>query len=240
MKKLTALLLSALLVVPFISSCEKDDEGPQMSVLATVLPFWNEAGFAIQMDNGETMYPGKVRVNYKVKDEAQRAIIQFSKINTPIEGFTYNADIYNIVDLDTKEIKVAKSSDEKLGSDGIEIVEAFIGGGYLNIEFKVNIDPYSKEQTHVVELVDNQINGEPKFSTHYPLELRFRRAHSLQGEKGQTVSNIACFYLGRHTLDRLNCQGYELKFMGLDNDGKEDPEGSHMQSVKITPAASNL
>lgn len=240
MKKLTALLLSALLIVPFLSSCSKDDDGPQMSVLATILPFWSEYGFAVQMDNGETMYPGNLRIKYEVKDEAQRAIIQFSKINEPVNGFTYNADIYNIADIETKGINIVTSSDEVLGTDGIEIVEAYIGGGYLNIEFNVNIDPYAKDQNHIVELVDNQINGEPKYTTHYPLELRFRRAHSLQGESGRKVSNIVCFELGKHNLEQIGCSGYELKYYGLDNNGNNDPEGTQMKSVKITPSSSNM
>lgn len=234
MKKFTAILLCAMLVVPFISSCSKDDEGPTKSVLATILPFWNNVGFAIQVDDGSTMYPGKVRINYKAPDGAQRAIIHFSEINEPVQGFTYNIDIHNIQNLETKDIKVVTSSDEKLSGDGIEIVEAFVSGGYLNIEYKVSLDPYAKDQNHVIDLIDNMKDGEPVFTTHYPLELRFRRAHSLQGDRGETFNVIACFYLGKHSMSQLGCQGYELKYTGLGNN--DDPEGSEMLVYKVTPA----
>lgn len=234
MKKLAKFLLLAVLALPLLASCNKEDE-PTKSVLATILPYWNEVGFAIQLDNGESMYPAKVHVNYKAKEEAQRAIIFFSENSKPVAPFTYSVNIHGITELETKEIELASSSDDKLGEDGIEIVEAYIGGGYLNIEFKVNIDPYSKDQNHVISLVDNQINGEPKYTSHYPLELRFKRDHSVQDNRGVAVSNIACFYIGNYNLDRLDCEGYELKFLGLEDESNKDPEGVPMKSVKITP-----
>lgn len=236
MKKLTALLLLALVTIPFFSSCSKDDDAPTKSVLATIIPFWsNPYGFAIQLDNNETMYPSNMRVNYQPKEDATRAIIQFSELGETVTGFTYNVDIYGIAELETKEIKKVTSQDASLPADGIKVVGAYIGGGYLNIEFEVNIDPYNKEQGHVVELIDNQTNGEPLYTTHYPLELRFKRAHSIMGERGTTVSNIACFRIGTYDLSSLGCQGYEIKFIGLDKNGNNDPE-SRMESVKITPA----
>lgn len=234
MKKLVKILLLVALVLPILSSCNKDD-APKKSVLATILPYWNEVGFAIQMDNGETMYPSRVRINYKAKEEAQRAIILFSENSQPVAPFTYNVDIYGITELETKEIEYVTSPDEELSKNGIEIVDAYIGGGYLNIEYKVNIDPYSKNQSHIVSLVDNQIDGKPEYTTHFPLELRFKRDHSLQDGRGQTYTNIACFYIGNYSLKNLDCEGYEIKFFDLNSENEKDPESIQMKSVKVNP-----
>lgn len=236
MKKLVKILLFAALVLPVLVSCNKDDE-PKKSVLGTILPYFNEVGFAIQLDNGESMYPSRVHVNYQPKESAQRAIIYFTENNTPAAPFTYNVNIHGITEIETKEIELVSSSEEELSNDGIEIVEAYIGGGYINIEFKVNIDPYQKNQKHIVSLVDNQIGGEPKYDGYYPLELRFKRDHSLMDGKGQTVSNLVCFYIGSYNIDRLGCNGYEIKFTGLDSETNKDPEGKPMKSVKISPIA---
>lgn len=235
MKKFTKILLMAALTVPFLISCSKDDNnGPTYSVLATILPYWNDAGFAVQMDDEKTMFPGKVRFNYKPKEDAQRAIIAFSELNTPVQGFTINADIFSIHEIETKDIETALSEEDELGTDGIEVVEAYIGGGYLNIEFKVKVDPYDTDQKHVVSLVDNQIGGKPEYDTHYPLELRFKRAHALNEGRAQTVSNIACFYIGNYSLGSLGCEGYELKFKGIDGDADKDPDGKLNGSYKVS------
>ncbi len=237
MRKLTKILLLAALVLPILASCSKEDDLPKKSVLATILPYWNEVGFAIQMDNGETMYPRKVHVNYEPEDDAQRAIILFTENSESAAPFTYNVDIHGITEILTKDVEFIKSSDEELSNDGIEIVEAYIGGGYLNIEFKVMIDPYAKNQEHVVSLIDNQIDGEPEYTTHYPLELRFKRGHSLMDNRGQAVTDIACFYIGNYSLDRYDCQGYEIKFTGLEDESDKDPEGTDMKSVLVEPRA---
>ncbi len=229
MRKLAKFLLMVAIALPILASCNKED-GPRQSVLATIQPFWNEAGFTILLDNGETMYPSRMMVNYKAPKEPTRAIILFSNDNPPVDSYTYSATIYGITDLETKEIDRASSSSDNLGKDGIKILNAFIGGGYINIEFAVNIDPYSQKQQHVISLVDNKIGGEPEYTTHYPLEFRFKRDHELEEGAGTTVSSIACFHIGNYDLGHLGCDGYELKFLGL-----EKNEDGEMQSVKLNP-----
>ena len=87
------------------------------------------------------------------------------------------------------------------------------------------------------EEIDNQIEGEPQYDGYYPLELRFKRDHSLMDGKGQTVSNLVCFYIGSYNIDRLGCNGYEIKFTGLDSETNKDPEGKPMKSIKIMRSA---
>ena len=109
MKKLVKILLFAALVLPVLVSCNKDDE-PKKSALGTILPYFNEVGFAIQLDNGESMYPSRVHVNYQPKESAQRAIIYFTENNTPAAPFTYNVNIHGITEIETKEIELVSSS----------------------------------------------------------------------------------------------------------------------------------
>lgn len=235
MRKLTKILLLAAVALPLLVSCNKEDQ-PTKSALATILPYWNEAGFTIMLDNGETMYPSRVMVDYKVKEEAQRAFILFTENSETVAPYTYNVDIHGITEIETRNIDLVTSSNENMGTDGIKVLNAYIGGGYLNIEFAVNVDPYSQNQKHVVTLVDNQIGGAPEYTSHYPLELRFKRDHKLEEGRGMTISSIACFRIGEYELGNLGCNGYELKFIGLENETGKDPDWTNMESVKVNVA----
>lgn len=217
MKRFLTIILAAMLIVPVMQSCEKSDaEQPEKSVLATVLPYWNEVGFACQLDNGETLYPSKVRIKYEVNSEiAQRAIIYFSEINKPIQGFTYNADIFDIINITTKEIEVLKNAEDDIFTDGITINSIAISGDYINIEYSVMTDPNSTSPKVDICLFENQINGTPEYDDYFPLELKVKCTPSVSGNKGKLVSNMACFYIGSYRLNRLGCDGYHISYKDL-------------------------
>ena len=207
----------AVLAVPFMQSCNKPIDQPDQVALATIYsaPF-AAAGFYGQLDNGDRIYPSSIRVQYEPKAEPVRAIIYFKEIAEPVQGFTYNADIYSITELITQDIKTVTTAAADTLKDGVEITNAYIGGGYLNIEFKAYVDPYNTKQEVTVELQDMRIDGEPAYDSYYPLTLGFRCYPSLADGMGYEVSSIACFYIGDYySLDNLGCEGYEIKYKGL-------------------------
>ncbi len=219
MKRFITTIIAAILIVPFMQSCEKSGaEQPEKSVLATVLPYWNEVGFACQLDNGETLYPGKLRINYKVNTEtAQRAIIYFSEINSPVQGFTYNADIFNIINVPTKEIETLKSTEDDFQTDALKINNIAISGNYLNVEYTVMTDPNANNKNEIF-LFNNAIDGAPEYEDYYPLELKVKCTPSVSGLKGHPQTYLACFYIGAYKLDRLGCDGYQISYKDMDSD----------------------
>lgn len=221
MKRLLTIILFSILIVPLMQSCEKSDSGhPTHTVLATVLPYWNEFGFACQLDNGETLYPGKLRIKYEVNsDIAQRAIIHFSEINTPVQGFTYNADIFDIINITTKDIETLKNEVDDIYTDAVKVNEIAISGDYLNVEYSVMTDPNAANQKVDICLFDNLINGTPEYDGYYPLELKVKCTPSVSANKGKLVSNLASFYIGSYSLNRLNCDGYHISYKDIESNG---------------------
>lgn len=225
MRRYITFILAALLIVPVLQSCEKSDSGqPEKSVLATVLPYWNEVGFACQLDNGETLYPGKLRINYQVNSEiAQRAIIYFSELSTPIQGFTYNADIFNIINITTKEIQPLKGGMEEAATydSAIKLNSIAISGNYINVEYSVMTDPSSLNPSVDVILFDPE-QQEVEDGGLYPLTLAVKCTPAVTSSKGQITDCIASFYIGSYSLNRLGCSGYAVTYKDLESDKQED------------------
>ena len=218
MKKFTLFLLLAAICVPFLQSCNKSIDQPDQVALATIhsAPFAG-AGFYGLLDNGDKIYPGSVRVKYEPKAEPVRALLYFKELAEPVQGFQYNADIYNITELIPDNIKSFTTAAADTLKGGVEITNAYIGGGYLNIEFKAFIDPYNPNQAFFVELQDMRINGStPEYDSYYPLTLGFKCYPEFTDGTGYEVSSIACFYIGDdYSLGNLGCEGYELRYKGL-------------------------
>lgn len=221
MRKFTFILLLVLASVPVLQSCNSETDQPDQVALVTVKKSLDAAGFYGLLDNGQRLYPSVMRVQYKPENELQRALIYFKEINEPVSGFDYNADVFNVSEVLTKRVETISSASADTLKHGIEILNAYIGGGFLNIEFRVNVDRYNSNQHLTVGLVDNQIDGRPEYDENYPLELGFSCYPPIEEGFGYTITSMACFYLGEsHSLDNLGCEGYEIKFSGL-NDSDE-------------------
>ncbi len=232
MKRLTFFLLLAILSVPFMQSCNEPVQSADQVALVTIQPAaLTAAGFYGLLDNGDRLYPGYMRVEYEPKTEPVRALVYFKEIAEPVTGFKYNADIYNIQELLTQDIKVVNTAAADTLKDGIEILNAYIGGGYINIEFNAYVDPYNSKQEVTVELQDMQIDGMPSYDQYYPLTLGFKCRPALESGTGTLASGIACFYLGNdYSLDNLGCEGFNLLFKGL-----TDFETEGLESLIVTP-----
>ena len=232
MKKFTLFLLLAAICIPFLQSCNKPIDQPDQVALATIhsAPF-SAAGFYGLLDNGNKIYPGSMRVQYEPKAEPVRALIYFKEIAEPVQGFDFNADIYNISELITNNIKTVTTAAADTLKDGIEIINAYIGGGYINIEFKAFVDPYNANQQFFVELQDMLVDGTPEYGSYYPLTLGFKCYPEFTDGIGYEVSSIACFYIGDdYSLDNLGCEGYELRYRGLMNaEGDDSYDVKHVK-----------
>ena len=127
-------------------------------------------------------------------------------------------------------IKTITSAAQDNLKDGIEIKSAYIGGGYINIEFNAYIDAYNTKQEITIELQDFQMGQTPESGSYYPLTLGFKCTPELEPGTGYLVSSVACFYIGEdQKLENNGCIGYELKYKGLMD---ADSESLHSAFVK--------
>ena len=232
MKRFRLFLLLALMSVPFMQSCNKTiDQADQVAIVTIHTAPLSAAGFYGELDNGERLYPGAMRVQYEPKAEPVRAIIYYKEIMEPVQGFKYNADIFSITELLTQDIKTVTTAAADTLKDDIDIISAYIGGGYLNIEFKAFVDPYNPKQEITIELQDMRIDGIPEYDSYYPLTLGFKCYPSFADGTGYEASSIACFYLGDdYNLDNLGCEGYEIRYRGLMKvEGDDSYEVKHVK-----------
>ena len=147
------------MAVSFLQSCTTDYEQADKAVLVTVQKSLNPAGFYGVLDNGDRLYPGAMRVAYTPTNDLQRAIIYFSDIEgEPLEGYKYNADVFNVAEVTTKRITQVMTPEADTLTNGLKITNAWIGGGFLNVEFQVNVEPYLTKSL-TVALQDMMLDG---------------------------------------------------------------------------------
>ena len=235
MRKLTKILLVALMAIPFLQSCNQPVEQADMAALVTVQKSLDPAGFYGILDNGERLYPGVMRVNYTPSKELQRAIVYFSELDEPREGYKYNADVFNVAEITTAHVKQVTTPAADTLHNGLKITNAWIGGGFLNIEFEANVEMYFTKHL-TIALQDMLIDGEAEPDGDlYPIELGFKCFPDIEDGVGTTISSMACFYLGdMYSLENLGCRGYKISYKGLNSYSDEAD-----QVMIVTPGSNS-
>ena len=232
MKKLTKILLVALMAIPFLQSCNAEVEMADKAALVTVQKSLDPAGFYGILDNGERLYPGVMRTTYTPSKELQRAIVYFSDLEEPKPGYEYNADVFNVAEVTTQHVTEVNTPAADTLTNGIQITNAWIGGGFLNVEFQINVEMYyTKNLTLALQDMRVDRDGEDYTGDYYPFELGFKAFPAIENGVGTTVSSMACFYLGEmYSLETLGCKGYEIKYRSL-NSYVNEPD----QFLIVTP-----
>ncbi len=217
MRKLTKILLLAIMAVPFLQACNSTYEQADKVALVTVQKSLDPAGFYGILDSGEKLYPGVMRVIYTPSNDLQRAIIYFSELEEPREGYAYNADVFNVAEVTTEKVTKVWTAEADTLVNGLEITNAWIGGGFLNVEFKVNIDAYGTKLLTVGlqdMLIDGPVNTDDGY---YPFTLGVKRYPEVDtGMAETTITSMACFYLGsEYNLSQLGCNGYKISYKDI-------------------------
>lgn len=236
MRKITKILLFAVLAIPFLQSCNSKFEQADKAVLVTVQKSLDPAGFYGILDSGEKLYPGSMRVAYTPSKDIQRAIIYFSELEEPREGYAYNADVFNVAEVETQRITQVISPQADTLVNGLQINNAWIGGGFINVEFSVNIDRYSTKSLSVA-LQEMMIDGRAELDEegYFPLTLGFKCYPALENGMGTTISTMASFYLGNgYSMDELGCKGYKITYNGLNS-----YLGEEKKTLIVKPQANN-
>lgn len=214
MKKFKLLLLFAVLATPFIQSCNSKADQPSMYALVTIKTY-GLTYFGL-VDNGEKIWIGDNSMvpNYTPED-GQRAFIYFTPLETPMEGFTYNAKVYAIGKIETRPVILLTDPQyDTLGTDGIRIQDAFISGGYLNVNLGILSDGYTR---YDINLVDNQVLPVEEQEGYISLELR----HDSKGfNGGELRSGMFCFKLDMYDPNFIDgCKGLYIRHIPVGQDG---------------------
>ncbi len=220
MKKIKLFILALLVAVPFLQSCNDKIDQPSMYALVTIKTAGIGEYYGL-IDNGDKIFVGdKAMVaNYKPKD-GQRAFMYFTPMETPVEGFKYNAKVYVIDNITTKPVVLLEDKQfDTLGTNSIQIVDASISGGYLNVQFAVFSDGFSN---HIINLVDNKIDVPNEKENYISLELRHKNK-SGSGDDGQLRRGFICFKLDNYDPGLIqNCKGLYIKQKPIpQEEGKE-------------------
>lgn len=211
----------ALIAIPFFSSCNSKTDEPSKYALVTIREFSGPYPYIGILDNNQKMYFGNVRGTYSAND-GQRAIVYFNELEESVPGFDINADIYYISNILTKNtVTLREQQLDTLGTSPISITRAWIGGGYMNIEYAVAISPYSSKVSFI-NLVDNRLLYPDQDDDYYKLQLRHKRDDDVV-VKDNIVKGMACF--------RLADIGYGEDFDGIEIE--YDSIYSGKKSVKV-------
>lgn len=229
------------MAVPFLQSCNTAVDHADKSVLVTVKKTLSGAGFYGILDNGDKLYPGMMRTSYQQSNDLQRAFVYFSEMDQTMEGYRYVADVFSVVDITTKNILKVSSPEADTLDSGLKITKAWIGGGFVNVEFNVNIDRYNSKYL-TVDLQDKQLDNTPAIPEeegYYPLVMGFKCSPEVMDGAGENVGSIASFYMGdNYSLERLGCKGFEISYKTITMNG----EPAETKTIRITPEqpATNL
>lgn len=209
MKKIKLFLALAFIATFALQSCNSTTvDQPSMYALVTV----NEVstGFYGKTDSGDLIYAGNTtRIPSYSPSQGQRAIMYFTPLEESIDGYLYNADVYEMVDILTKDpIILTESQFDTLCTANISISNAWLGEEFLNVEFSVLTD---YDSNHIVNLVDNQLTTTATPNADGYIEFEFKhKVEIAEGAATQEVSGIVCFNLSSY--DLKNSNGVLLKY----------------------------
>ncbi len=168
LKKLFVLSGIALVTLTF-NSCLDDDSyslDKMWMSMATARPI-SDNSFDLTLDDGTTLWPGApLYINYQ-PNRPQRVFINYTILGDNFQGYDHAIKLNLIDTVLTKEIapNLGIQNDSIYGNDPVEIVNLWVGDGFLNFEYKAH---FSGQVKHYVNLIQDSLASD----TPYKLEFR--------------------------------------------------------------------
>lgn len=177
-----------LLISPILQSCLDNDEKDYSQLTIGTVEVKEGQDYCFMLDAGGKMYPGDTTQikDYEVKD-GQRSFIYFDLLDEKIPGYEYNAIIYRIENILTKNIERIPDnlSEKEAGDDRINITNLWLTEDYVNIQYQILYDKQS-DKKHLLTLIKNENALETTEDNEY-LNLEFR--HNAYDEKEDGVGS---------------------------------------------------
>lgn len=190
---LTAYLLIALTTIS-MQSCLNDwdnnyEDYNATSIAIGTLKIIENKDYYFNLDEGGKMYPGDTTYvhNYSLVD-GQRVFVHFLPLEEKVAGYEYNAQIYKIENILTKDIiPLTEETADSIGNDRINTTDIWIAGGCLNIQYQLYYSP-GLDKKHMLNLVTNETSNSPATDEDYVnLEFRHNAYNDIQQESGWGV-----------------------------------------------------
>lgn len=165
-----------------LQSCLDDDDKDYSKLAIGTIEVKEGQDYCFVLDAGGKMYPGDTTQinNYAVKD-GQRSFIYFDLLEEKMPGYEYNAIIYRIENILTKDIArmPADISEDEAGNDRINITNLWLTDEHVNIQYQLLYDDQS-DKKHLLTLMIKENDLKNNEKDEY-LNLEFR--HNAYNEK---------------------------------------------------------
>jgi len=190
--KIFVLIAGMMLMAFTFNSCDDDDDyslGDIYGSIATVKPLSeNSNSYSFILDGGSTLWPATNHVPWYKPNDNQRAIIYYTILSDKFQGYDHAIllrDISNILTKYPAENLGNEENDEKYGIDPVEILDMWIGDGFLNVRFGFN---YGGKVKHFINLVQRE-----DVNTPYYFEFRHNAYDDTEnaGAKGLVAFNLS-------------------------------------------------
>ena len=203
----------------FVFNSCVDDEGYSLDKawysITTVHPLDDSKSYWLSLDGGTSLWPVATNVPWYSPDEKQRAFVVYTLLSDEFQGYDHAVKILDLKSILTKPIaeNLGEENDDTYGTDTINILEIWIGDGYLNIVFEFY---YGGNSVHYINLMENSnVNN-----TSYCFEFRHNAYNDNERYKKQ---GIVAF-----DLSSVDTNGEEVELLILVNTF----EGNKQYTVK--------
>lgn len=219
-KKLITLLLLFTVTIGFTSCLDDDDN---YSAVIGTYRIMEDDHFYFEIENNgkiETMYPGDTRkiINRELPD-GQRVIIYYNLLDEKEPGYDYNAEIYGIEKILTKDIiAITEAIEDSIGNDPIDIVNSRISldKEFIHMSFQYSRSSYSNIR-HMLNMVTPE--GEQDPQDEY-INLEFR--HNGYEDYGRDIAyGLVTFRLKNIEELMQTKKGVRIKYKSINSGDKE-------------------
>lgn len=210
-----ATLLLTLVTMPLLQSCLDDwddSERPLLTIGTVRIIDGNDYYFAL--DEGTKMFPGDTAyINNYTLIEGQRAFVNFYLMDEKIDGYDYNAQIYHIENILTKDIySMPAEKADSIGDDRINATNLWITGDYLNIQYQL-YHSNNESKKHMLNLVINEASDGKNDKEGY-ITLEFRQ-NAYDDEPSSRGNGIVSFKLDKIADRMAGKQGLNIRVKTL-------------------------
>lgn len=182
-----------LVASPFVlQSCDDDDGYSLGNFVVRMATIRVEGGnvYSLEIDNGQKLWVGASDVYWYKPTDGQRAIVNYTLLADREGDFDHVVKVNYLSDVLTKPVDdLTEENEEEFGNDGALIEDMWIGGNYLNVQFRFYLPSHYR---HRVSLVKNTTVEDPE-DGYIHLEYRYNNQDDVTNV---WTRSFVSFYLG--------------------------------------------
>lgn len=190
-QRLSAILMAIVCCIPMLQSClDEENDYSQLTIGTVRMISGNDYYFAL--DEGSKMYPSDTTNihGYQIVP-GQRAFIYFNLLDEKINGYDYNAIVYRIENILTKDIYLMpEEKNDSIGDDPINVTNMWITNDYLNVQYQF----YYDETNNIKHMLNLIANASEAGNDEEYIDLEFRH-NSFNDQKYRSGSGLVSFKL---------------------------------------------